>query len=149
MRTGRADIQHISSSIYAIPIQCIWSTIRMFWLFVFYAKTPRSSFSRSYWHDFLSLVDKVSCLRTQDSGNPSVPIGYELLRVLLSPPPGGNFVDYVFHKACHLTSFFKNVSPLAAGAFWCYSVLITLPVIFFKKICNWGCLSSTWTVQIG
>ena len=55
-------------------------------------------------------------------------IGYELLRVLL--PPWGNFVDYVFHKAYHLTSFLKHVSPLVAGAFGCYSVLITLPVIF-------------------
>ena len=63
-------------------------------------------------------------------------IGYELLRVLLPqppPPPRGNFVDYVFHKAYHLTSFLKHVSPLAAVAFGCYSVLITLCVIFLKK----------------
>ena len=59
-------------------------------------------------------------------------IGYELLSVLL-PPPSGNFVDYVFHKAYHLTSLVKHVSPLAAGAFGCYSVLITLPVIFIKQ----------------
>ena len=59
-------------------------------------------------------------------------LGYELLRVLF--PPGGNFVDYVFHKAFYLTSVLKHVSPLAAGAFGCYSVLITLPVIFLKKI---------------
>ena len=52
-------------------------------------------------------------------------IGYELLRVLLPPPPRGNFVDYVFHKGYHLTSFLKHVSLLAAGAFGCYSVLIT------------------------
>ena len=49
------------------------------------------------------------------------------------PPPRGNFVDYVFYKAYHLTSFLKHVSPLAAGAFGNYSVLITLPVIFLKK----------------
>ena len=54
-------------------------------------------------------------------------LGYELLRVLL--PPRGNFGDYVFHKAYHLTSFLKHVSPLAASAFWCYIVLITLPLI--------------------
>ena len=45
------------------------------------------------------------------------------------PLPMGNFVDYVFYKAYYLTSFLKHVSPLAAGAFGCYSVLITLPVI--------------------
>ena len=51
--------------------------------------------------------------------------------------PGGNFVDYVFHKAYHLMSFLKRVSPVAAGAFGCYSVSITLPVIFVKtKLCR-------------
>ena len=30
-------------------------------------------------------------------------------------------------------SFLKHVSPLAAEAFGCYSVLITLPVIYLKK----------------
>ena len=51
--------------------------------------------------------------------------------------PRGNFVDYVFHKGYHLTSFLKHVSLLAAGVFGCYSVLITLPVIFLKtKLCN-------------
>ena len=48
-------------------------------------------------------------------------------------PPRGNFVDYVFYKAYHLKRFLKHVSPLAARAFGCYSVLITLPVIFLKK----------------
>ena len=33
----------------------------------------------------------------------------------------------------HLTSFLKHVSSLAAGAFACYSVLITLTVIFLKE----------------
>ena len=66
----------------------------------------------------------------------SYAIGYELLRVLL-PPPRGNFVDYVFHKGYHLRSFMEYVSLLAAGAFGCYSVLITLPVIFLNtKLCN-------------
>ena len=60
-------------------------------------------------------------------------LGYELQRVLLPLPPRGNFVDYVFHKVYHLTSILKHVSPLAAGAFGCYSVLITLPVILKKK----------------
>ena len=41
----------------------------------------------------------------------------------------GEFADYVSHKAYHLKSFLKHVSPLAAGAFGCYSVLTTLPVI--------------------
>ena len=58
-------------------------------------------------------------------------LGYELLKVLLHPR--GNFVDYDFHKAYHLKSFLNHISPLAAGAFGCYSVLITLPVFFFKK----------------
>ena len=76
-------------------------------------------------------------------------IGYELLRVLL--PLRGYFVDYVFHKAYHLTSFLKLVSPLATGAFGCYSVLITLPVIFFYKnkimslrLLRWYLNSSNW-----
>ena len=55
-------------------------------------------------------------------------LGYELLKILL---PQGNFVDYVFPKGYHLKSFLKHVSCLAAEAFGCYSVLITLPVIFF------------------
>ena len=38
----------------------------------------------------------------------------ELLRFLLLPPRG-NFVDYDFHKAYHLTSVLKHISPLAAG----------------------------------
>ena len=42
------------------------------------------------------------------------------------PHPRRNFVDYVFHKAYHLMSFLKHVSILAAVAFGCYSVLITL-----------------------
>ena len=52
------------------------------------------------------------------------------------PPPHqrGDFVDYVLnYKAYHLTSFLKHVSPLAAGAFRCYSVLITLSIIFKIK----------------
>ena len=55
-------------------------------------------------------------------------LGYELLSVL-SFSPKGIFVDYVFHKAYYLTIFLKHVSPLVAGAFGCYSVLITLPLI--------------------
>ena len=47
--------------------------------------------------------------------------------------PQGDFVDHVFHKAYHLTSFLKHVSSLATGVFGCYSVLITLPLIFLKK----------------
>ena len=38
----------------------------------------------------------------------------ELLRFLLLSPRG-NFVDYDFHKAYHLTSVLKHISPLAAG----------------------------------
>ena len=53
-------------------------------------------------------------------------IGFELLRVLLPP---GEILKNFFHKAYHLTSFLKHVSPLAAWAFGCYSVLITLPII--------------------
>ena len=49
-------------------------------------------------------------------------------------PPRWNFVDYVFHKGYHLTSFLQHVSLLAAGAFGCYSVLITLPLIFKKNV---------------
>ena len=48
-------------------------------------------------------------------------------------PPRGNFKNYVFHKAYHHTSFLKLVSPLATGVFGCYSVLITLPIIFLKN----------------
>ena len=55
-------------------------------------------------------------------------VGYQLLRVLLSPPRG-DFVDHVFHKAYCLTSFLKHVFPLAAAALGCYSVLITLSLI--------------------
>ena len=60
-----------------------------------------------------------------------VRLGNELLRGLL--PTGGDFVDRVFLKAYHLRSSWKHVSPLAAGTFGCYSVLITLPLIFKKK----------------
>ena len=49
-------------------------------------------------------------------------------------PPGGNFVDYVFHKAYYLTRFLKLFSPLVAGAFGCSSVLITLPLIKKKYV---------------
>ena len=57
-------------------------------------------------------------------------LGYELLRVLLALREwGGDFVDYIFHKA-YPNELLKHVSPLAAGAFGCYSVLITLPVIY-------------------
>ena len=61
-------------------------------------------------------------------------------------------MDYIFHKDYHLTSFLKHVSPLAAGAFGCYSVLITLPVSLKKyvikavklvleqcKLAKWSC----------
>ena len=54
-------------------------------------------------------------------------LGHELLRVLL---PQGNFVDYVFLKVEHLTSFLQHVGHLAVEAFGCYSVLNTLPLIF-------------------
>ena len=54
-------------------------------------------------------------------------VGHKLLRVSL--PPRGNFVDYCFQKAYHLESFLKHVSPLVAGDFGCYIVLITLPLI--------------------
>ena len=53
--------------------------------------------------------------------------------MVLLHPPRGNFVDYVFHKAYHLTSFLKYVSFLPTGAFGCYSVLITLPLIVEKQ----------------
>ena len=49
------------------------------------------------------------------------------------PPPRGNFVDYFIHKVYFLTGFLKHVSLLAAGAFVCYSVLNTVPLIFLKK----------------
>ena len=49
------------------------------------------------------------------------------------PSPRWNFVDYVFNKAYYLTSFLKHVSSLAAGEFGCYSVLITLPLIFLQN----------------
>ena len=48
----------------------------------------------------------------------------------MMPPPPPNFEDYVLYKVYHLTSFLEHVSPLAADAFGCYSVLITLPLIF-------------------
>ena len=48
-------------------------------------------------------------------------------------PPRGNFVDYVFLKAWHLTSFLQHVGHLAVGAFGCCSVLNTLPLIFLKN----------------
>ena len=47
--------------------------------------------------------------------------------------PGGNFVDHGFHKAYHLTSFLKHVSPLWAGVFGWISVLIALPFICWEK----------------
>ena len=50
--------------------------------------------------------------------------------MVLLQSPRENFVDYVFHKAYHLSSFLKYVSSLPTGAFGCYSVLITLPLIF-------------------
>ena len=57
---------------------------------------------------------------------------YALLRVC--SPHRGNLVDYVFHIGYYLTSFLKHVSALAAGAFGCYSELITLPVILKKNV---------------
>ena len=48
--------------------------------------------------------------------------------------PRRKFLDCVFHKAYHLTSFLEHVSLLAAGAFGCYSVSITLPVISKKYV---------------
>ena len=74
------------------------------------------------------LLQKLLCVAKISRLNEYFKLGYELLRVLL--PPRENFVDYVFHKAYHLTGFLKHVSPLATGALGCYSVLITLPVIF-------------------
>ena len=58
-------------------------------------------------------------------------LGHELLKVLL--PTSENFVDYIFLKAWHLTSFLQHVGHLAVGAFWCYSVLNTLPLMFLKN----------------
>ena len=66
----------------------------------------------------------------ESTGQPSVgpveQIGYALLRVLL---PQGDFVEHIFRKAYHLTGFLKHVNLLAVGAFGCYCVLITLPLI--------------------
>ena len=72
--------------------------------------------------------NKESIIFGENGIEKSVPghLGYELLRVFSLR---GNFVDNVFHKAYPLTSFLKRVSSLAAGAFGCYSVLITLPLI--------------------
>ena len=41
---------------------------------------------------------------------------------------------HVFHKAYHLTRFLKHVNPLAAEAFECYNMLITLPLIKKKYV---------------
>ena len=48
------------------------------------------------------------------------------------------FVDHIFRKAYHQTSFLKRVSSLAVWAFECYSMLIMLPLNFLKwKLMKW------------
>ena len=57
-------------------------------------------------------------------------IGHELLSVL---HPKGDFVDHVFLRGYHLTSFLKHISSLVGGVFGCYSILISLLLKCFKN----------------
>ena len=81
-------------------------------------------------HRLLNPITIRDSKKTQEIPTVTSQFGYELLRVC---SPRGNFVDHVFLKAQHLTSFLKHVSPLAVGVFGCYSLLITLTLKLKKN----------------
>ena len=49
------------------------------------------------------------------------------------PPPRGNFVDHIFHKAQCLARILQHVSPLTMVALGCNSLLHTLPYKIFDN----------------